>query len=57
MAALVWVAVDQFGISQEQISKLFLGTLLVVLLVIVAAGLLVAVWMGLRRLWQWRKPD
>lgn len=57
MAALVWVAVDQFGISREQITELFLGTVLVVAVVIALAGVLVALWMALRRVLQRRKPD
>lgn len=55
MAALVWVALGQFGISREQMSALFLGTVLVVVLAIASAALLVAAWMGLRRLLQRRK--
>jgi hypothetical protein len=50
MAALVWVAVDQFGISSEEMLELFLATLLVVALVIVAAALAVLLWVGLRKI-------
>jgi len=50
MAALVWVAMDQFGISRREISELFITTLLVVGLVIGAAGIMVILWMGLRKL-------
>ncbi len=50
MAALVWVAVRQFGISRAEVSELLLGTLLAIGIVIVLAGLAVALWMGLRKL-------
>ena len=50
LAALVWVAVDQFGISRREISELFLGTVLVVGVVIVVAALMALLWIGLRRL-------
>jgi len=50
MGALVWVAADQFGITREEVSALFLASVLVVVLVIATAALVVALWMGLRRL-------
>ncbi len=50
MAALVWVAMDQFGISRREISELFMTTLVVVGLVISAAGIMVVLWMVLRKL-------
>ena len=50
MAALVWVAMDQFGITRQEISQLFLGALLVVVVVIAAAALVVFLWVGLRKL-------
>jgi hypothetical protein len=50
MGALVWVAADQFGITREEVSALFLASFLVVVLVIATAALVVALWMGLRRL-------
>ena len=50
MAALVWMAVDQFGISRREISELFLGTVLVVGMVIAAAAVMALLWIGLRRL-------
>lgn len=50
MAALIWVAVDQFGISRQDIMQLFLGTVLVALLVIAVAALMTLLWVGLRRL-------
>ena len=50
MAALIWAAVDQFGISWEEIGELFLGTVIAVALVIAAAAIVVALWLGLRRL-------
>ena len=50
MAALVWTAVDQFGISRREISELFLGTVLVVGMVIASAAVMALLWIGLRRL-------
>lgn len=50
MAALIWVAVQQFGISRQEITQLFLGTVLVALLVIAGAALMTVLWVGLRRL-------
>ena len=50
MAALVWAAVDQFGIAWEEILQLFLTTLAVLLLVIVAAAVTVGLWQMLKRL-------
>jgi hypothetical protein len=56
LAALVWVAMDQFGISRGEMAELFAGTVIVALLVIAVAGLTVLLWMGLRRLLR-GKPD
>jgi len=50
MAALVWAAVDQFGITWEEVLDLFLVTLMVIGIVIVAAALFVGAWIGLRKL-------
>lgn len=50
MAALVWVAVDQFGITRREISELFLSTLLVLAAVIIAAGGAALLWVMLRKL-------
>ena len=50
LAALVWVAMDQFGISRQEMSDLFLWTVLVISVVIVVAALAVLVWMGLRKI-------
>lgn len=52
MAALLWAAVDQFGISWDEMLSLFLVTISVVLLVIVAAAVAVGMWVGLRRLFR-----
>jgi peptidoglycan biosynthesis protein MviN/MurJ (putative lipid II flippase) len=52
MGALVWAAVDQFGIPWEEMLELFLWTLLVAGLVIALAGLLVGAWIGVRKLLQ-----
>ena len=50
LAALVWMAVDQFGVSQEQMLELMLVTGLVVVLVIALAGTAALVWVGIRKL-------
>jgi hypothetical protein len=50
MASLIWVAMDQFGISPGEMSELFLATLLVLGLVIAAAAVVVLFWMALRKL-------
>ncbi len=50
MATLLWAAIDQFGLSWEEMAELFLATLLVVGAVIVLAALVALLWIGLRRL-------
>ncbi len=50
LAALVWIAVDQFGVSSEEMLELLLATGVVVLLVILASAGVAALWIGLRRL-------
>ncbi len=52
LGALVWAAVDQFGIPWSEMLELLLGTLLVVGVVIAVAGVAVAAWLGLRKLLQ-----
>ncbi len=50
MAALVWAAVEQFGIPLEEIGELFLATVIAVGVVIGAAAVVALLWLGLRRL-------
>ncbi|MEZ5567377.1 MAG: hypothetical protein R3E54_03380 [Halioglobus sp.] len=50
MAALVWAAMDQFGISRREIGVSLLGILVAVAGIIVLAGVCAALWIGLRRL-------
>lgn len=50
LAALVWMAVDQFGVSRQEMLELMLATGLVVLLVIGFAGTAALLWVGLRKL-------
>jgi K+-sensing histidine kinase KdpD len=50
LAALVWMAMDQFGISRGEIGQLFLGAVLAVGLVIGAAAAFMLLWVALRRL-------
>ena len=50
MASLIWVAMDQFGITQREMTELFVGTLLIAALVICCAAIVVLLWVGLRKL-------
>lgn len=54
LALMLWTAVDQFEVDPETVAELGLASGLVVLLVILAAGLTVSLWVGLRRLWRRR---
>ncbi len=57
LAALVWMAVDQFGIAREEIFELMLATGLVVLLVIAFAAVATLIWVALRKLLRRRGGD
>ncbi|MEH6636983.1 MAG: hypothetical protein V7700_15780 [Halioglobus sp.] len=50
MAALIWVAMDQFGISRQEMTELFLGTVVAALVIILCAGAITLLWVGLRKL-------
>lgn len=50
MGVLLWSATDQFGIPWEHMLELFLATLLVMVVVIIAAAVCVSLWKGLRKL-------
>ena len=50
LAALVWVAMDQFNIPRAEMQTLFVSTLLAMGLIIVAAAGCAALWIALRRL-------
>lgn len=50
MGVLLWSATDQFGIPWEHMLELFLATLLVMVIVIIAAAVCVALWKGLSKL-------
>ncbi|MCB1675519.1 MAG: hypothetical protein H6985_20145 [Pseudomonadales bacterium] len=54
LAALLWIAVRQFGVSPRELLDLLMATGLVVLLVIGLAGAAALLWVGLRKLL--RKP-
>lgn len=56
MACLIWVVVDQFGISQREMTGLFVGTVLIVVLVIICAAVITMLCVGLRKL-LWRDED
>ena len=55
LGAMVWSAVDQFGIPIEEMIDLFLATLLGVVSVIVVAAVVAGVWFSLR--WVLRDRD
>ncbi len=50
LGVMVWSAVEQFDVPLEEIRQLLLGTVIAVVLVILAAAVFVLVWAGLRRL-------
>ncbi len=50
LASLIWVAMDQFGISRQEMTGLFMGTVLIAVLVIICAAVLTLLWVGLRKL-------
>jgi len=50
LAALLWLAVDQFGIPGEEIRQLLLASVLVVALVVAAAAAATLLWVLLRKL-------
>ena len=50
MAALIWVAMDQFGITRQEMTELFLGTVVAALVIILCAGAITLLWVGLRKL-------
>lgn len=51
LAALVWMAMDQFGIARDEMLQLLLVTAATVGLVILAAAGVAGLWIGLRKLW------
>ena len=53
----VWATVDQFGISLDEMTELFLGTLWVAVGIIALAAFLVSVLVGLRKLLQRSDSD
>jgi drug/metabolite transporter (DMT)-like permease len=50
LGVMVWSAVEQFDVPLDEIRQLLLGTVIAVVLVILAAALFVLGWIGLRRL-------
>jgi len=50
MGALIWAAIDQFGIPVAEMVDLLMTTLLAVAVVIGVAAIVVSVWLGLRYL-------
>lgn len=52
LASLVWVATDQFGISPQDMAWLLVYILVGMLAIIFTAGIMVALWLGVRKLFQ-----
>lgn len=50
MGALVWVVVDQFDISRDEVMVLATSAVLVVGAIILCAALLAGVWVALKKL-------
>jgi hypothetical protein len=50
LASLVWVATDQFGIPPQDMAWLLLYVVVGLMVVIVIAGIAVALWLGVRKL-------
>ena len=50
LAALVWMAMDQFGVERDEILELLLVTAVVVGLVILVAACVAGLWIALRKL-------
>ncbi|MFT4520344.1 MAG: hypothetical protein ACI9JM_002746 [Halioglobus sp.] len=50
MGSLIWAAMDQFGISREEVLGLFYNTLAAMAVLIATAAVLTIVWIGLRKL-------
>lgn len=57
MGVLIWAAVDQFGISRQEMTGLFLGTLWIVAGTISFAALFSGLWIGVRKWLQRSKVD
>lgn len=55
LAALVWMAIDQFGVRQEEMLELLITAGLVVLAVIIFAGGATLLWVGSRKLLRGRR--
>jgi hypothetical protein len=52
LAALVWAAIDQFGIAREDMFELLFGTLMIAVGIIALAALGVGFWVGIRKLFR-----
>ena len=50
MASLIWVAIEQFGISEREMTELFMGTVVIAVLAIFCAAIIAMLWIGLRKL-------
>jgi hypothetical protein len=49
LAALVWMAMDQFGVERDEMLELLLVTAVVVGLVILVAACVAGLWIALRK--------
>ena len=57
MGVLVWTAVEQFGISIEEMTALFLGAVLITVGIAACAAFFTFLWIALRGLVQRRGND
>ncbi|NND67471.1 MAG: hypothetical protein HKN19_07790 [Halioglobus sp.] len=49
MGALVWVVVDQFDISGDELAVLITGAVMVVAAIMVCAAILAGIWVALKK--------
>jgi hypothetical protein len=57
MGVLIWAAIDQFGISRQEMAELFLGVLWIAVGTIIFAAVFTGLWVGLRKWMQRGKVD
>ncbi len=50
LAGMMWLATDQFGVPRENMAWFLVYTLVAVLCIILLAAVVVALWIGLRKL-------
>ena len=50
LAAMIWAAIDQFGIARQDMLDLLFGTLVIAVGIIALAALGAGLWLGVRKL-------